>query len=200
MDYSGMAALAWGVMEALVALLVALLLLRGASGAFSLAAPQDAEAVPLLHVAALGTGLALGLSLLLALPHGEAFRLAQVFDDKGRWGQGLGGFLAGSLVPARETLRAALLAARSLDGPAGFAGLLTLAGLLAGLGVALRLWRGLARLRALVAFLLLAACVALLLHYAAHLAAWLAARLNFWVFALLLLGFQRWRYAPRAAH
>ncbi|NGM20767.1 hypothetical protein G3576_12150 [Roseomonas stagni] len=200
MDYAGMAALAWGGMEAVAAILIALLLLRGASGAFALAAPHDAEAVPLLHVAALGTGLALGLAILLALPHGEAFRLAQVFDGDGRWTQGLGAFLAASLLPGRETLGAALVALRSIDGPAGFAGLLTLAGLLAGAAVAMRLWRGMARLRALVAFLLLAACVALLLHYAAHLAAWLAARLNFWVFALLLLGFQRWRYAPRAAH
>lgn len=200
MDYASMAGLAWGGMEALVAMLIAVLLLRGASGAFNLAAPHDAEAVPLLHVAALGTGLALGLALLLALPHGGAFRLAQVFDDTGRWGQGLGSFLAGSLVPGSETLRAALAALRRLEGPAGFAALLALVGLVAGAAVALRLWRGMARLRALVAFLLLAACVALLLHYAAHLAAWLAARLNFWVFALLLLGFQRWRYAPRAAH
>ncbi len=200
MDYAVMAALAWGAMEALVAMLIAVLLLRGATGAFNLAAPHDAEAVPLLHVAALGTGLAFGIALLLALPHGEAFRLAQVFDERGRWGQGLGSFLAGSLVPGRETLAATFLALRRLDGPAGLAGLLTLGGVVAGVAVALRLWRGLARLRALVAFLLLAACVALLLHYAAHLAAWLAARLNFWVFALLLLGFQRWRYAPRTAH
>jgi hypothetical protein len=200
MDFSGMAGLAWGAIEALVALLVALMLLRGATGAFNLAAPHDAEAVPLLHVAALGTGLALGVTLLLAVPHGEAFRLSQVFDGRGRWMQGLGGFLAGSLLPGRETVQAAITAVRRLEGPAGFGGLLTLAGLLAGVTVALRLWRGVARLRALLAFLLLSLCVALLLHYAAHLAAWLAARLNFWVFALLLLGFQRWRHTPSTAH
>lgn len=200
MDNAGLAALAWGGMEALVAILVALLVLRGATGAFNLAAPHDAEAVPLLHVAALGTGLALGLSLLLALPHGEAFRLAQVFDAAGRWGQGLGSFLAGSVMPGRETLHAALFALRHMEGPASVAGLLGLVGLFVGGGVALRLWRGAARLRAMLAFLLLAACVALLLHYAAHLGAWLAARLNFWVFAVLLLGFQRWRYAPRIVH
>jgi hypothetical protein len=44
--------------------------------------------------------------------------------------------------------------------------------------------------------MLLAGWTALVVHHLAHLLAWSATHLNFWLFALALLLWQRMRYAP----
>ncbi|WP_439596595.1 hypothetical protein [Falsiroseomonas sp.] len=200
MESSGIGMILWGGAEAALAILLALGMLRLASVFYGALAPADAEAVPLLHVLALAAGLACGLALLLAVPHAESFRISRIFAPDGPWHLGLPGFLARHGLPDAATLQAAWAQLR--EGglgalPGGLALLLLAAGPLA----ALRWWRGGARLRALGAFLLLAASTALLLHYAIHLLAWMLALLNFWLFALLLFAFQRWRHAPtRTGH
>ncbi len=186
----------WGGAEAALAILLVLALLRAASVAYAALAPADAEAVPLLHVLALCAGIASGVTLLLAVPHGESFRLSSIFVVQGPWSLDLPGFLLQHGLPGTATLQNArdLLRQGGLGAlPGGLALLLLATGPLA----ALRWWRGWARLRALGAFLLLAASTALVLHYAIHLLAWMLALLNFWLFALVLFVFQRWRHAPR---
>ncbi len=171
----------------LFAVLVAVAALRLVSVAFTMAAPRDAEAVPLLHVLALFCGLALGVALVLGGPEARAFLPSRIFAQDGPWAIGLGGFFSRYALPRRAAL-------------VGLPLWLVLPVLLAGALVAWRLWRGRARLRAFAAFLLLSATTALLLHYGAHLLAWLAAQLSFWLFALGLLGFQRWRYGVPRGH
>ncbi|MBU8543171.1 MULTISPECIES: hypothetical protein [Roseomonadaceae] len=199
MEFSGIGTILWGGAEAALAILLALGLLRLASILYGMLAPHDAEAVPLLHVLALAAGLASGVALLLAVPHGDDFRLSRIFVAEGPWTLDLPGFLARHGLPSRATLdhAAEQLRQGGLGAmPGGLALLLLASGPLA----ALRWWRGKARLRALAAFLLFAASTALLLHYAIHLLAWMLALLNFWLFAVLLVLFQRWRYAPRGHH
>ena len=200
MDLAGVGALLWGGVEALLAFGLALLVLRIASMAYALVAPRDAEAVPLLHGLALAAGAAGGIALLLALPHGGDFRPSRLFLADGPWAMGLRDFLPRFALPDAATLRGALAGLGAADA-LGLAGWLALVLVATGLGASLRWWRGRARLRAMGAFLLLAALTALLLHHGAHLLAWGAAQLNFWLFALALLGWQRWRHAPpRAGH
>jgi hypothetical protein len=179
----------WSGVEALVAILLGLAVLRLLRLAhFSLAA-TGAEAVPRL---ALGAGLALGLALMLSVPHAEAFRPSLIFAQEGPWRMHLLDLLARHALPSRATLAAAMRT------PSTALGLLLLAGAMV---LAARRWRGPAALRALGALLLLTAGTGLLLHYAAHLLAWMLALLNFWLFAIALLVFQRWRYAvPRERH
>jgi hypothetical protein len=184
----------------LLALALALGWLRFGAAAFALLAPRDAEAVPLLHVLAVATGLALGLGLLAAMPDAAAFRPSRIFAAESPWAIGIAGFLAEHALPRRAALAGLAAAMAEPAGLAGLAGWLAVAGLLAGLIMVLRLWQGRARGRAFGAFLLLALCTALLLHYGLNLLTWLAAQLGFWVFALALLLFQRWRYGLRAAH
>jgi hypothetical protein len=195
MDQAGVAALLWGGLEAVLAFGLAFALLRLATAAYAMAAPRDAEAVPLLHVLALAAGATLGVALLLALPHGGDFRPSRLFIADGPWAIGLGDFLGRFALPRGATLRGALDALGG-GGFGAIAGWLALALLAAGPLGALRWWRGAARWRAIAAFLLLAACTALLLHYGAHLLAWAAALLNFWLLALALLAWQGWRHAP----
>ncbi|MGX9966526.1 hypothetical protein ACVFYP_24595 [Roseomonas sp. F4] len=199
MAFGGIGTILWSGAEAALAMLLALGVLRLASILYGLLAPADAEAVPLLHVLALAAGLASGIALLFAVPHGEDFHLSRILVAEGPWNLDLPGFLAQRGLPGRATLAQALDQLRQGGWgavPAGLALLLLASGPLA----ALRWWRGWARLRALAAFLLLAASTALLLHYAIHLLAWMLALLNFWLFAVLLILFQRWRYAPRGGH
>ena len=208
MGQAGIGALLWDALEAAFAFGLALALMRLASAAYGIAAPRDAEAVPLLHVLALAAGGASATALLLALPHAGDFRPSRLFLAGGPWAIGLGDFLTRYALPDLATLRGArdALYPGGAGGWAGggvgaAAGWLALALLAAGPLAALRWWHGRTRLRAIAAFLLLAASTALILHYGAHLLAWAAAQLNFWLFALALFAWQRWRYAaPRAGH
>ena len=190
------------VLDTLAALLVfavAYALIRIGLLQYGMLAPSDADAVPLLHVLAIGAGALLGLLLLASLPHAEDFRLSRIYAADSPWKLGVGGFLARHALPDAATLRAAsgvLLRMEATPGAVlGWAGL-GLA-LLAALQ-ALLLWRGWSRLRAAAAVLLLAGWTALVLHYAAHLLAWGATQLNFWLFALALILWQRWRHRPAA--
>jgi hypothetical protein len=193
-------AILYGGLEAVIAFVIAVALVRLASAAYGMLAPHDAEAVPLLHVLALAAGGVSGLTLLLALPHAALFSLNSLFSARGPWEFGIGVFLQRHALPDAATLHRAVIglgSARLSAGVGWLAVLLLLAGPLA----ALRWWHGRSRLRAIAAFLMLAASTAVLLHYAAHLLAWAAAQLNFWLFAVALILFQRRRYAaPSAGH
>ena len=189
-----------GVAAALLALGAAVLLARIAGAAFAIAAPHDAEAVPLLRLLAISTGIAFGLALILAAPHSGIFAPGRVLAAEGAWSAGLPALLGAHALPRREAfvgLPAALLGD-------SFAGALVtwiaLLGVIQGSITALRLWHGAPRWRAFAAFLMLALHIALLVHYSAHLLGWFAAQLGPWLFALALLVFQRWRYRVRAAH
>jgi hypothetical protein len=189
-----------GGVSALLALLLALALVRLGAALFALLAPRDAEAVPLLHVMGLVGGVALGIALLAAMPESAIFRPGRVFAADGPWMLDLRGFLSRAVLPGRatvEALGAELIGGSWLGCLLAWAAALGLGG---GIAVAALGWRGVTRLRALLAVLMLAGWTALLIHYGAHLLAWVSAQLNFWIFALLLLGFQRWRYGPRGAH
>jgi hypothetical protein len=184
----------------LAAVLLAVALLRLGLAAHDVAAPRDAEAVPLLRLLALVTGAAAGAGLLATATDPSIFHPARIFAAEGPWAIGLGELLGRHALPGAEALRALPAALFAPRGAATAAAWLTLAGLACGGVLARRLWRGRTRLRGFAAFLLLVLLAMVQLHYAAHLLAWLAARLGFWLFALALLLFQRWRYAPRAAH
>ena len=184
----------------LLALLLALGMARLGSLQYRLLAPEDGEAVPLLHVLAAATGGLAALALLLAVPHGSAFAPPSLFAAAGPWDIPLGQFLHRHALPRPATLRGLLAALGGGGGPLrGAVAWLAAGGFLLGPLLALRLWRGRDRLRALGGFLLLALWTALILHYAVHLAAWTLAQLHPWSFALGLLLFQRWRHR-RAAH
>jgi hypothetical protein len=58
------------------------------------------------------------------------------------------------------------------------------------------LWKGMAGARGALAALFMTGWTALVVHHLAHLAAWSATQLNFWLFALALVLWQRMRYAP----
>lgn len=169
---------------------------------YGMVAPSDADAVPILHVMALAAGLLLGVLLLAAVPHAEDFRPSRIYAADSPWRMNAGQFLARHALPDGATLRGA--AGLLVPGEASIGAVLGQIGAVLALGnavQALLLWRGRARIRAALAVLLLAAWTALVLHYAAHLIAWGATQLNFWLFALLLVLWQRWRYRqPRAAH
>lgn len=192
--------MAWSLGGMLLGVAIALGLLRLTTAVHALVAPQDAGLVPALHVAAIGAGACLGLALLLATADADAYRLGRLFDAEGPWMVGLGGFLRLHALPGPDTVARLAGAMRGVHGLAGLVGWLAVLLVAAGCGIAIRGWRGRARWRAVAAFLLLALLCALLLYYAVQLLAWLAAQLGFWVFALLLLGFQRWRHTPRGAH
>jgi hypothetical protein len=189
-----------GGVGAFLVLFGGVMLLRLGTAAFDRVAPQDAEAVPVLRLAAFGTGVALGLGLLAAAPEPGIFLPGRIFAAEGPWALGLGEALARHALPGGAAVRALGLAAVDAGGVATVAAWLVAAGTALGAGTALRLWYGPARLRALGAFLLLVLHVALMLHVGLHLAAWVAARLGFWLFALALVLFQRHRYARHPAH
>ncbi|MEI6162314.1 MAG: hypothetical protein WCP77_20980, partial [Roseococcus sp.] len=163
------------VMDALAALLVfavAYALIRIGLLQYSMLAPSDADAVPLLHVLAILTGGLLGLLLLATLPHAEDFRLSRIFAADSPWNLGVGGFLARHALPDGATIRAArdALFQEELT-PGSLAGWAGLALALIAAVQAVLLWRGWSRLRAVLAVLLLAFWTALVLHYVAHLVA-----------------------------
>jgi hypothetical protein len=200
LDSASIGAWAWSAGGMILAVAIALGLLRLATAAYALVAPATAGVVPVLHVVGLAAAGTLGFALLLATPHADAFRLGRILDAEGPWAVGLGGFLRGFALPGPETLAALLHGLRRPQGIGDVLGWLAVSLVVAGLWLSFRLWRGRSRLRAMAALLVMALLGALLLHYAVNLFAWLAAQLGFWVFALLLLVFQRWRYAPRGAH
>ncbi|WP_198372740.1 hypothetical protein [Roseomonas rosulenta] len=196
----GLGSILGGLAAALLALGGAVALARIAGAAFAIAAPQDAEAVPLLRLLAIGTGGAFGLAVLLAAPGRGMFLPERVFDAEGAWAGSLSELLARHALPRAEALAALPQALLGADPAAAVLAWLALLGVLHGSVTVLRLWHGTARLRAICAFVMLALHTALLLHYAAYLLGWFAAQLGPWLFALALLAFQRWRYGARAAH
>ncbi len=188
--------------NALAALLVfglAYGLVRIGTLQYSLIAPPDADAVPLLHVMAIAGGVLLGVLLLASLSYGEDFRPSRLYAADSPWDIGVLEFLRRHALPQHAAMAEAW---RALSG--GGSAWQTLPGYtgagLAGFAAvqALWLWRGPARLRAALATLLLAGWTALAVHYLAHLLAWTATQLNFWLFALLLVLWQRSRHSPRA--
>jgi len=189
-----------GLAAPLLALGLAAALARIAHAAFAIAAPHDAEAVPLLRLLAIGTGAAFGLALILAAPDRAMFLPSRVLSADGPWGAGLPALLRGHALPRAEAFAALPDALRGDGFAAAFLAWLALLGFLHGSTTALRLWHGTTRLRAFCAFLMLTLHIALLVHYTAHLLGWFAAQLGPWLFALALLAFQRWRYGVRAAH
>jgi hypothetical protein len=196
----GLGTIVGGLAAALLALGIAVALARIAGAAFAIAAPHDAEAVPLLRLLAVSTGGAFGLALILAAPDRAMFLPGQVLGANDPWNAGLLAFLGAHALPDESAFAALPDAMRGESPAAAFFAWLALLGFLHGGVTALRLWHGAARLRAFGAFLMLSLHTALLLHYTAHLLGWFAAQLGPWLFALALLGFQRWRYGVRAAH
>lgn len=183
------------------AIVIALAALRIGAMQFTLLAPKDAEAMPAFHVLGLTAGVLFGFALLLGAPHLDQFTLRRIFAPDSLWAAGAWEFLAGHALPTADALAAfgaAFLGAGST--PLLSAAWLGMAVFAAGLLVALRGWRGRRRLRAIGAFIVLVVWTALILGYAAHLIAWSAAHLSFWIFALALLLFQRWRHAAPAGH
>jgi hypothetical protein len=167
---------------------------------YRLVAPGDAEAVPLLHVFGLATGIVVGIALLLSVPHAAAFSPLRLFAGNSPWEMTLGSFLKHYALPQPATLQAVLEALGGSGKRAAIAAVwLAVLGLLAGSVLACRLWHGIDRLRAIGAFLLLAVWTALILHYAAHFAAWGMAQLHVWLFAAALVLLQRWRYRGATA-
>lgn len=189
-----------GVVVAMLALAVAAALLRLGAAGFAFAAPEDAEAVPLLRMLALGTGALGGLALIAAGAPPGAFLPGGLFDAQGPWSIGIAEALVRHALPSLATLGTLRDAMLASAGMAAVVGWMALGGVLLGAAAARRLWYAPDRARAFGAFLLLAIHTALLLHYAAHLLAWFAAQLGFWLFALALLLFQRWRYRSHAVH
>lgn len=188
-----------GTLGALLAFAFAIALLRLGIAGFEMTAPHDAEAVPLLRLLALGTGMTLGIALVAAEPGTTDFLPDRIFAGDGPWTISLVDLLGRHALPQPAALRALPDAMLAFDGLAGLAGWTGLLGMLQGAIIAGRLWQGSARQRALLAFLLLVLDLALLLQWSAHLTAWFAAQLNVWIIALALLLFQRWRYGPHHA-
>jgi hypothetical protein len=184
----------------LLALLIALGAMRLGAAQFHLLAPADAEAVPVFHMSALMAGLVCGFALLVASPHLDAFAPRQIFAADSPWSIDLRQFLASYALPPAAAFDAL---GNGLRGDAGWlltaVAWLAVASILFGCFAALRFWRGWTRLRALLAFLVLAAWIALLMGYIVNLAAWVAAHLSFWIFLLLLVALQRWRHGSRSA-
>lgn len=185
-----------GTLAALLAVAFAMGLLRLGVAGFETTAPHDAEAVPILRLVALFTGIALGAALIAASPETRDFLPDRVFAGHGPWAIGLLDLLGRDALPRAATLRALPDAMLTFTGPAALIGWAAFLGLTQGAIIAGRLWRGAAQRRAYLAFLLFALHIALLLHWGAHLAAWSAAQLNVWILVVALLLFQRWRYRP----
>lgn len=183
----------------LLALLLALALLRVGTVQFALVAPADAEAVPILRLVAIATGVLVGAALLICGRDAAAFLPSRLFAPTGPWQIDLGEFLRYRAFPGQEPLL------RARDALLGSGGTVVVAatrlaalGLLAGFGVALAWWRGPARLHAVQGFVVLAFWTALFVHYAVQVSAWTATKLDFWLFLVALVLFQRWRYREPA--
>lgn len=185
----------------LLALAIALGAMRLGAAQFNLLAPPDAEAVPVFHICAVFAGLVCGAALLVGAGHLDAFTPRQIFAEGSPWSVDLPSFLASYALPQGSAF-AALAAGLRGDGsvPVVVAAWASAASIALGCIAALRFWRGWYRLRALLAFITLATWIALLIGYAAHLSAWIAANLSFWIFLLLLIALQRWRHGPKRVH
>jgi hypothetical protein len=164
---------------------------------YGMVAPADAEAVPLLHVTAIVAGLMLGLLLLAGLPHAADFLPARLYAADSPWAIGVLEFVYRFTLPSGKTLGNAGMILVSAD-PLWVA-------IISYIGVALAsfsalqaalLWKGMAGARGALAALFMTGWTALVVHHLAHLAAWSATQLNFWLFALALVLWQRMRYAP----
>jgi hypothetical protein len=197
---SGLWTILGGLAAALLALGIAVALARIAGAAFAIAAPHDAEAVPLLRLLAVSTGGAFGVALLLAAPDRAMFLPSHVLSAEAPWSNDLLPFLGAHALPDAAAFAGLPEALRGDSPAAAFFAWLALLGFSHGTVTALQLWHGATRARAFFAFLMLVLHTALLVHYTAHLLGWFAARLGPWLFALALLGFQRWRYGARVAH
>jgi hypothetical protein len=197
---SGLGTILGGLAAAVLALGIAMALARIAGAAFAIAAPQDAEAVPLLRLLAVSTGGAFGLALILAAPDRAMFLPSHVLGAEAPWSADLLPFLGAHALPDAAAFAGLPDALRADSPAAAFFAWLALLGFAHGTITALRLWRGASRGRAFFAFLMLALHTALLVYYTAHLLGWFAAHLGPWLFALALFAFQRWRYGARAAH
>jgi hypothetical protein len=188
-------------LEGLLAALIALGLVRIGTAQYAVVAPHDAEFVPMLHVFALVTGVCLGAALLVSVPHAAAFLPSRIFNARSPWNLSLDGFLINYALPEQATFGRMLAAVEGEGGALRVAICRLTAGLLLlGPAAALRWWSDWrSRLRAVSAFLLLAGYAGFLINYLAHLAAWTAFQLNFWMFLVALLWFQRRRYGPAGA-
>jgi hypothetical protein len=189
-----------GLAAALLALGLVVVMARLAHAAFDIAAPRDAEAVPLLRLLAIWTGAALGAALLLAAPDRAIFEPWRVLAADGPWAGGVAALVGTHGLPRAGAFAALPGALAGGDFAVAFLAWLALLGLLHGVITALRLWDGAARRRALGAFVLLGLHTALLVHLGLHLAGWFAAQLGPWSLALALIAFQRWRYRPHGVH
>jgi hypothetical protein len=197
---SGLWTILGGLASALLALGIAVALARIAGAAFAIAAPHDAEAVPLLRLLAVLTGGAFGLALILAAPDRAMFLPSHVLSAQAPWSNDLLPFLGAHALPDAAAVAALPDALRGDSPAAAFFAWLALLGFAHGTITALRLWHGASRARAFLAFLMLALHIAMLVYYTAHLLGWFAAHLGPWLFALALFAFQRWRYGVRVAH
>ena len=165
-------------------------------------APHDAEAVPLLRLIAISGGLLIGILLVGSLAHLDDFRISRLYAENSPWKRSLSDLLLHETLPKAETIGRALACMRMAK-PMDLAaiGYVGVALILLGIAAAMRLWRGVAALRAALAIMLLAGWTSVLLHGLVHLAAWGVTWLNFWAFGLILLAWQAWRYrGPRVAH
>jgi hypothetical protein len=164
---------------------------------YALVAPADAEAVPLLHVTSTIAGLMLGLLLLASLPHAADFLPTRIYVADSPWAIGVLEFVYRFTLPSGQTFRNARIILASADplwvAVIGYSGL-ALAGF-AALQATL-LWKGMAAARAALAAVFMSGWAMLVVHHLAHLAAWSITQLNFWLFALALVLWQRMRYGP----
>jgi hypothetical protein len=164
---------------------------------YGMVAPADAEAVPLLHVTAIVAGLLLGLLLLASLPNAADFLPARLYAADSPWAIGVLEFVYSFALPSGQTLRNARVILANAD-PL-WAAVISYIGMALTVFVALQatvLWKGMPGIRAALAALLMTCWTALVVHHLAHLAAWSATQLNFWLFALALVLWQKMRYGP----
>lgn len=195
------ASLLLNILGTLVAVLVALAAQRIGSAQYALLAPRDAEAVPLFHSLALACGACTGLAFLLAAPHFAELAPDRLFAADAVWSVSLWDFLSRYALPSGQGIRGAGNALLGHgDEVQMIVGWLAIGMLASGLLLVLRWWQGIARIRAMLAFLAMAAWTALLLDYAINLLAWALAQLSFWTLLIALFAFQRWRYVGRSTH
>jgi hypothetical protein len=164
---------------------------------YGMVAPADAEAVPLLHVTAIVAGLMLGLLLLAGLPHAADFLPSRLYAADSPWAISVLEFVYRFTLPSGKTLDNAGLIFVSAN-PLWIATISYIGVVLASFAAlqAVLLWKGMPGIRGALAALFMTGWTALVVHHLAHLVAWSATQLNFWLFALILVLWQRMRYAP----
>jgi hypothetical protein len=164
---------------------------------YGMVAPADAEAVPLLHVTAIVAGLMLGLLLLAGLPHAADFLPSRLYAADSPWAISVLEFVYRFTLPSGKTLDNAGLIFVSAN-PLWIATISYIGVVLASFAAlqAVLLWKGMPGIRAALAALFMTGWTALVVHHLAHLVAWSATQLNFWLFAVALVLWQRMRYAP----